>query len=87
MTTHEAEQLAVLISEVGHIKRTVCNLERRLLGSNGDGLIVRLSLIERSQENRRWFQRIIVSCVALLAVERLWAVIAHSAASAIELSP
>lgn len=85
MTT--AEQLAVLVSEVGHIKRTVCNVERRLFGDNGEGLITRLSLVERSQNNRIWLQRIMVSCVALLAAERLWAVIAHSAASAIELSP
>lgn len=70
MTTHEAEQLAVLASEVGGLKGAVSSLEERLMGTNGDGLITRLRIIEHRINTRLWLERALFGGVAALIAER-----------------
>lgn len=72
MTTHEEQQLAVLVSVVDDLKTAVLSLEKRLIGGNGDGLIVRLRLIEERVASRLWWEHVFFGGVVLLVVERLW---------------
>ena len=70
MTTHEAEQLAVLASEVGELKNAVASLDVRLFGNNGDGLITRFRIIEHRVNTRLWLERALFGGVAALIAER-----------------
>lgn len=69
MTT--PEQLAILDTNVQALKVSVDSLETRLFGDNGDGVITRLRLVERSGKNRLWLERWLFGGVGLLIMERI----------------
>ena len=64
-------EVGALREVVEDLRADLCRLDKRIVGSNGEGLIVRTAKIEQWIGSCRWFGRAMLSGMLILAADAI----------------